>query len=202
MRLSLVSILPLCLTVLLVTAQDVGDSCNITGTLALDPTFVGSARVAAPPHGCTIGSETDCYCGPILGDAGNQDAQEWSWQCGDNVVFGPIQGKTCPASLPAEQEACNATLHPTGFGGDPGCGYSNCDGAATFSSVCGCIPLSFIGGQGRQRGNDDDVGWVCLKSTCDCPEDAMTTSAGAGFVAEEFVALSVGLLLILVVLGN
>lgn len=159
----------------------VGDDCGITGQSALDPDFVGDARIYGPP-GCTIGNETGCYCSPKLD--GVDDASSWLWQCGDAVIFGPSAGQECPAALPSGE--CNATIDPTGLAGDPGCYYSDCDSAATFSSVCGCIDLA-LANQGE--GNK----WFCLNSTCACPDVEVSTS-GATVASILPCGLLVGLL--------
>lgn len=158
----------------------VGDACGITGSSALDPDFVGNARVYGP--GCTIGDETDCYCAPELD--GVDDAAPWFWQCGDAVVFGPSVGKECPATLPLGE--CDATTQPTGFAGDPGCYYSDCNSAATFSSVCGCVNLTIIN---QGEGNE----WFCLNSTCTCPHTDDSTS-GAAVASILPLGLLIGLL--------
>jgi hypothetical protein len=148
----------------------VGEFCNITGQLAVVTGFVGNARVGGLP-GCTIGNETDCYCAPQID--GVSDASEWLWQCGDDVhiLLGPYEGKQCPDTLPSSGE-CDATIYPSGAPGDPGCGYSDCGGAATFSSMCGCIDLAVIG-QG------EGVSWYCFNSTCYCPHAEESTSGAA-----------------------
>jgi hypothetical protein len=73
---------------------------------------------------------------------------------------------------------------------DPGCGYSDCGGAATFSAICGCLDLSLWGQEGG-------FVWTCLESTCDCPEDTAgggTSSTSDGAVKQAVTMLSLGLL--------
>ena len=123
--------------------------------------------------GCTIGDQSaNCYChferdGAISSGESNRT---WVWLCGaDEVPFGPIEGKTCPEAFP-EGQKCDATMNPTGYPGDPSCGYNDCDSDATYSATCGCIDLFAMG-----QGNNSI--WICFKSGCDCPEDE--SSAGS-----------------------
>jgi hypothetical protein len=162
------------------SAQE-GEGCGIIPTEVIDPNYQPPpVRVGGTP-GCTIGSSTDCYCSAALD--GEVDNGEWKWHCGDNVAFGPVGNKTCPTDLPDGE--CDPNLYPNGGPGDPGCGYGDCDGAATFSALCGCIDLNLWG-----QGNG--YVWTCLESTCDCPQNTSTTSSAA-MVAVSVI--SFGLLL-------
>jgi hypothetical protein len=162
------------------SAQE-GEGCGIIPTETIDPNYQPPpVRVGGTP-GCTIGSSTDCYCSAALD--GEVDNGEWKWHCGDNVAFGPVGNKTCPTDLPDGE--CDPNLHPNGGPGDPGCGYGDCDGAATFSALCGCIDLSLWG-------EGDGYFWTCLESTCDCPQDTSTTSSAAMMAVS---VISFGLLL-------
>lgn len=172
----------LILTLLLagiVNAQE-GEGCGIKPADTIAPGYQAPpVRVGGTP-GCTIGSSTGCYCHATLDGA--VDNNEWVWGCGDDVAFGPAGNKTCPASMPDGE--CDPDSYPNGGPGEPGCGYGDCDGAATFSAICGCIDLS-------QWGEGEGHVWTCLTSTCDCPT---TPTSSATVIMTAVSVFSFGLL--------
>jgi hypothetical protein len=120
--------------------------------------------------------------------------QEWTWQCGDAVQFGPKADKICPLTVPvpkpqgisngitfteAQQSVpvpCDVNIHPTGHRGNEVCGYSECgndDDDGSFSAVCGCVDL---GARGVENGG---MVWICLHSTCRCGSDETPAAAPA-----------------------
>jgi hypothetical protein len=165
-----------------VTSIEIGDVvCGVDGADFLDDTFAGLWRVSGSP-GCAMGSETDCYCSPILGDA--DPLGPWIWQCNSAssevlVPFGPATGKVCPSEIPvplgfneAKNPECDTTINPTGQLDDPPCEYSDCDSGGDFSAVCGCVDLTF----GAGEANPGDLQWFCLHATCTCPTQSSASS--------------------------
>ena len=150
------------------SAVSEGDLCGIHGADFLDDTFGGTNAVSGP--GCTLADgSTDCYCASVKdGDP----LGEWEWHCNTpdetKVEFGPVEGKTCPASIPVPkdydsssgQPLCDTALHPTGLAGDPSCGYDNCAEGGDSTAVCGCVDLDLYGIPGG------GMKWYCLHSTC------------------------------------
>lgn len=161
----------------LAAAVKIGDKCGISGSELLSPDFEGRFTVSGP--GCSIGSEAECYCAPVLGD--NQPLSEWAVQCNSDatgaVPFGPIDNKVCPTNIPVpagfkgQNPDCDTGVHPTGLKGDPSCPYSNCASGGNSSAVCGCVDLQMY-----QMG--EGMKWYCLHSTCDC-DLKLATSRGA-----------------------
>ena len=165
----------------------VGEGCGIAATDVLNPDYVAAVLVGGAP-GCTIGSATDCYCNH--GADGYIDNNEWVWVCGDDFLA-PLANKTCPQFLPEGE--CDPTTQPSGLPGDPGCGYSDCGGSATYSAFCGCVDLSSFGaGEG--------FFWTCLKGTCDCPEGEQQSTSGSAVKAMS--VLSFGLSTPMLLIGS
>jgi len=158
-----------------------GEGCGIIPAETISPDYQPPpVRVGGEP-GCTIGDSTGCYCSTVLD--GEVDNGEWLWHCGENVAFGPITNKTCPTDVPNGD--CDPDTNPTGGVGDPGCGYSDCGGAATYSALCGCVDLSLWGA------GDGNV-WTCIQSTCGCPEEEVQPTSGS--MVKAISVISVGVL--------
>ena len=175
----------LVIATLLVAASAVlvseGDLCGIHGADFLDDSFGGTNAVAGP--GCTLADgSTNCYCASVKdGDP----LGEWEWHCNTadetKVDFGPVEGKTCPESIPVpkeydsdQQPPCDTALHPTGLAGDPSCGYDDCAEGGDNTAVCGCVDLDLYGipGGGKK--------WFCLHSTCSSDDGYCGTPDGGG----------------------
>lgn len=155
-------------TLVNLTVAQVGQGCGILPAETIGPDYTPPpVRVGGEP-GCVIGDQTGCYCSHALD--GEIDNNEWKWHCGSDVIFGPMGNRTCPAELPEGE--CDPATNPSGGPGDPGCGYSDCGGAATFSALCGCVDLSMFGQDGGHV-------WACIESTCDCPEPESAPTSGA-----------------------
>lgn len=170
------------------------DACGVLSSDFLKDSFQGQYRVAGPT-GCdlTDNSEANCFCGPEID--GEERLSQWLWQCGDNLTFGPVGPKTCPAVVPvpavdgaqitademrelreAGEMDCDMELHPGGHPGDEACGYSDCDEGGDFSAVCACVDLSRYGVEGGPQ-------WHCLHSTCGCGEGDGGTSRASSIGA-------------------
>lgn len=168
------------------------DACGVLSSDFLNDSFEGQYRVAGPT-GCAVAdnSEANCFCGPEID--GEERLGEWLWQCGDNITFGPVSPKTCPAEVPvpvvngvgitadeirelreAGEMDCDMEMHPGGHPGDEVCGYSNCDEGGDFTAVCACVDLSRYGVEGGPQ-------WHCLHSTCSCGDgdNGMGGTSGA-----------------------
>lgn len=176
------------------------DSCGVLSSNFLNDSFEGKYRVAGNPGGCALegSEEANCFCGPEID--GEERLSEWIWQCGDNISFGPVEGKTCPAKVPVPSAAlsdvdvefiatmrssqelnCDQNLHPTGFPGDEVCSYSDCEDGGDLSAVCACVDMSAYGLEGPPQ-------WHCLHSTCNCGDnhdsgDAPSSSAKSAPIA-------------------
>jgi hypothetical protein len=145
-----------------------GDTCGVNGEDYMKPNFTGSVAVAG--NGCKLGNSTNCYCAPNITDGGV--VGDFVWQCNGSVTFGPIVDKVCPDTIPigstnsTDPVPCNTTVNPTGFPGDPSCGYSECESGGDFSAICGCVDTG------------SSMLWICLQSTCGCGDDAATETDG------------------------
>jgi hypothetical protein len=169
-----------------------GDTCGVSGNDVLGDNFTGSVAVAG--NGCTLGNNSNCLCAPNLNDGG--DVSDFIWQCNGTVEAGPIDGKVCPNTIPVPVSknvtssdsgnatesmldvsiTCNTTIHPTGGPGDPNCAYSDCESGGNFSAICGCFDLGSQGG----------MIWICLRSTCDCGDDASESQGDGATTEDEF----------------
>jgi hypothetical protein len=178
--------LVLLLSTLNVLVQSTGtkefDYCGVDGEKFLDYNFTGNHNVAG--LGCTLGNKTNCLCSIDYND--QSSLSPFIWQCG-TVEFGPKGNKTCPATVPVVKPTgvnsidfsesmlgvsvtCDTAVNPTGYPGDEACGYSECEKGGDYSAICGCVDFS-------QRDDVElkGVQWICLHSTCNCPEDGTVT---------------------------
>lgn len=180
------------------------DTCGVLSSDFMNDSFEGQYRVAGPT-GCALGlassSANDCFCGPEID--GEERLGEWLWQCGDNIAFGPVSTKTCPAEAPvpvinneagitadvvrelreAGEMDCDVDIHPGGHPGDEVCGYSDCDQGGDFTAVCACVDMSRYGVEGGPQ-------WHCLHSTCSCGEGDVGKGGTSG--ASSVGVLGVG----------
>lgn len=164
---------------------DEGDTCGVTSKNFLEAEFLGNYRVAGS-EGCALRNSTQpCYCAPNLADA--TSLSEWKWQCGEDVQFGPKNGKVCPTTVPVLKKygvdsisfseamlgvavECDPTVHPTGYPDDEVCGYSECENGGEYSAICACVSLD---DRGVENGGNQ---WFCLHSTCDCRPNESSAS--------------------------
>jgi hypothetical protein len=177
-------LLPICVVLLLLNHSNVvhgaafkeGDSCEINGADYMDYNFTGQYTVAG--KGCSLenNTKTNCLCSIDYTDG--TDKSPFIWQCFGAVKFGPIEGKICPKTVPVVKQTgvkeidfsesqldvpvpCNSS-HPTGYGGDDACGYSECETGGSYSAICGCT--------GKY--------WICLHSKCNCGDMAADSGSG------------------------
>ena len=180
------------------------DTCGVLSSDFMNDSFEGQYRVAGP-SGCALGglassAKEDCFCGPEID--GEERLGEWLWQCEDNIAFGPVGAKTCPAEVPvpvindkditaevvrelreAGEMDCDVEIHPGGHPGDEVCGYSDCDQGGDFTAVCACVDMSRYGVEGGPQ-------WHCLHSTCSCGEGNVGKGGTSG--ASSVGVLGVG----------
>lgn len=121
--LSMIAVLFLAVCSTTVTAQIEGGTCGVGGAEDFFKSdFKGPYLVSGP--GCQLGHAKDCYC---TVDYGNAESNGWIWLCG-TTVFGPAEGKTCPAEIPVMEGSdvhpdCDTAVNPTGVSeADAGCG--------------------------------------------------------------------------------
>ena len=81
-----------------------GDFCGVTSRKFLNYDYRSDYLVAGQ-KGCELNSSnndetihSNCYCAPNLVDG--ESLSEWQWQCDGVVNFGPVEGKTCPETVP------------------------------------------------------------------------------------------------------
>ena len=151
------------------------DLCGVDGEKILEYDYIVDHNVAG--DGCTLGNKTNCICAMDYEDQ-SAPLPPFKWLCG-TVEFGPKGNKTCPTTIPIVKSIgsnssngtevmveCNTTLHPKGYPGDEGCGYSECENGGDYSALCGCVDFSE-----HDFNTTEGMQWICLYSACNCPVD-------------------------------